>query len=49
MDTERIDPDDKVIYIPDELIRSIDRVINTLEKAQREFLNERNEKNEGNE
>ena len=38
MKPNRLQTDDAVVYVPDEIIRNIDRVLDTMERAQKEFL-----------
>ena len=38
MKPNRLQTDDTVVYVPDEIIRNIDRALDTMEKAQKEFL-----------
>lgn len=37
-------PDDSVIYVPDEILRNIDQALESMERAQKEFLRMAEEK-----
>ena len=37
-------PDDTYIFVPEEIIRSIDRALNSIEQARQGFIEARNEK-----
>ncbi|MDR2919840.1 MAG: hypothetical protein LBV72_10810 [Tannerella sp.] len=45
MDFQKQEPDNTVIFVPDEIVRNINRALDNMEKARRGLIKARDEKN----
>lgn len=44
MDSKKQEPDDTVIFVPDEIVRNINRALDNMEKARQGLIRARDEK-----